>query len=126
MQLRFSKKVVITVNLPERIPEIQIPPMLFISFVENAFKHGVSYQAESFVFFNLELNENHLNCTIRNSKHPSKEVQDKSYSGIGLANIRKSLDLLFKTDYTLNILENDKEFEVQFIIPVHENKMLSH
>jgi hypothetical protein len=126
MQLRFSKKVVITVNLPDRIPEIQIPPMLFISFVENAFKHGVSYQAESFVTFNLELNDNQLNCTIRNSKHPSREVQDKSYSGIGLANIRKSLDLLFKTEYTLNIHENDKEFEVQFIIPVYENKMLSH
>lgn len=125
MQLRFSKKVVISVNLPERIPEIQIPPMLFISFLENAFKHGVSYQAESFVSFNLELIDNQLNCTIRNSKHSSKEIQDKSYSGIGLTNIRKSLDLLFKNEYTLKIHENDKEFEVQFIIPVYENKMLS-
>lgn len=126
MQLRFSKKVVITVKLPDRIPDIQIPPMLFISFVENAFKHGVSYQAESFVSFNLELNEHQLDCTIRNSKHPTKEIKDKSYSGIGLTNIRKSLDLLFKDEYTLNIHENDKEFEVQFIIPVHENKMPGH
>jgi len=126
MQLRFSKKVVIVVELPERIPEIQIPPMLFISFLENAFKHGVSYQADSFVFFKLEFIENQLNCTIKNSKHTSRESYDKSYSGIGLTNIRKSLALLFKNDYTLTIHENEKEFEVQLIIPVYENKMLSH
>ena len=126
MQLRFSKKVVITVELPERIPDIQIPPMLFISFLENAFKHGVSYQAESFVSFKLGFIDNQLNCAIRNSKHSSKESHDKSYSGIGLTNIRKSLALLFKNDYTLTIKENDKEFEVQLKIPVYENKMLSH
>ncbi|MDD4970956.1 MAG: histidine kinase [Paludibacter sp.] len=126
MQLRFSKKVTITVDLPERIPDIQIPPMMYISFLENAFKHGVSYQFESFVAFKLEINENILNCTIRNSKHKSKENQDKSYSGIGLTNIRKSLELLFKDDYLLVIKENDKEFEVQLKIPFYENKMLSH
>jgi len=126
MQLRFSKKVVIMVNLPEKIPDIQIPPMLYISFLENAFKHGVSYQAESFVSFSLEINGNRLSCIIRNSKHKSKDNPDKSYSGIGLTNIRKSLELLFKNDYTLNIKETDKEFEVQLKIPFYENKMLSH
>jgi LytS/YehU family sensor histidine kinase len=126
MQLRFSKKVVITVELPGKIPDLQIPPMLFISFLENAFKHGVSYQADSYVSFSLQLNENDISCIIKNSKHNSKESHDKSYSGIGLTNIRKSLELLFKNDYTLNINENDKDFEVQLKIPVYENKMLSH
>jgi len=126
MQLRFSKKVTITVDIPEGIPDIQIPPMMYISFLENAFKHGVSYQAESFVSFKLEINENILNCVIKNSKHKSKELRDKSYSGIGLTNIRKSLELLFKDDYVLDIKENDKEFEVQLKIPFYENKMLGH
>ena len=126
MQLRFSKKVIITVELPEEIPDLKIPPMLFISFLENAFKHGVSYQAESFVSFSLQLNENQLYCIIKNSKHSSKENLDKSYSGIGLTNIRKSLALLFENNYSLAINENDKEFEVQLKIPVYENKMLSH
>jgi len=126
MKLRFSKKVIIIVNLPERIPDIQIPPMLFISFLENAFKHGVSYQAESFVSFNLQINDNQIYCVIKNSKHIARESHDKSYSGIGLTNIRKSLDLLFKNDYSLNINENDRYFEVQLKIPIYENKMLSH
>jgi len=126
MKLRFSKKVIIIVNFPERIPDIQIPPMLFISFLENAFKHGVSYQAESFVSFNLQIKDNQIYCVIKNSKHIARESHDKSYSGIGLTNIRKSLDLLFKNDYSLNINENDRYFEVQLKIPIYENKMLSH
>ena len=118
MQLRFSKKVTITLNVPNNIPDIQIPPMLFISFLENSFKHGVSYQAESFVSFDLALVDNKLHCCIKNSKHKSKENLDKSYSGIGLTNIKKSLALLFDKSYTLDIMENDKEFEVTLMIPI--------
>jgi hypothetical protein len=126
MQLRFSNKMSISFEVPESIPDIQIPPMLFISFVENAFKHGVSYQANSFVNFNMKLTDNLLYCYIKNSKHKGKESLDKSYSGIGLTNIKKSLELLFANDYTLNILENEKEFEIQLIIPVYDTKMHSY
>ncbi len=126
MQLRFSEKVKISIDVPKNIPDIQIPPMLFISFLENAFKHGVSYQANSFVDFKLEVAEDHLNCVIKNSKQRVKENFDKSYSGIGLTNIRKSLELLFAKDYTLNISENDKAFEVFLTIPIYDNKMYSH
>ncbi|MEI8271509.1 MAG: histidine kinase [Paludibacter sp.] len=126
MQLRFSEKVKISIDVPKNIPDIQIPPMLFISFLENAFKHGVSYQANSFVNFKIEVAEDHLSCVIKNSKQRVKENFDKSYSGIGLTNIRKSLELLFAKDYTLNIIENDKAFEVFLTIPVYDNKMYSH
>lgn len=126
MELRFSKKVNISVEVPKNIPDIQIPPMLFISFLENAFKHGVSYQTASFVHFKLELTENRLECNIKNSKNKTKEDYDKSYSGIGLTNIRKSLELLFEKDYTLDIKETNKEFDVHLSIPIYENKMFSH
>jgi len=126
MELRFSKKVTISVEVPKTIPDILIPPMLFISFLENAFKHGVSYQTNSFVFFKLELTDNRIICDIKNSKHKNKEDFDKTYSGIGLTNIRKSLELLFGKDYTLEIKDIDKEFEVHLSIPIYENKMFSH
>lgn len=126
MQLRFPKKVLVTLEVPKSILAIQIPPMLFLSFLENAFKHGVSYQTESFVSFKLEQNDRRLNCTIKNSKHNNKENLDKSYSGIGLTNIKQSLKLLFGNDYILNIHESDKEFEVQLTIPIYENKVLVH
>jgi len=126
MKLRFPENVTITLEVPEDIRDIEIPPMLFISFLENAFKHGVSYQAESFVLFKIAQNGNKLNCSIRNSKFKSKEKDEKSYSGIGLTNIKKSLELLFKNDYILNIRESEKVYEVHLTIPVYENKMHSN
>jgi len=122
MQLRFSKKVKIKVEVPQTIPNIQIPPMLFISFLENAFKHGVSYQADSFVFFHMTLNENRLECSIKNSKHSINKERNKLYSGIGLTNIKKSLALLYNEDYTLEIDEDEREFEVKLSIPIYITK----
>jgi LytS/YehU family sensor histidine kinase len=121
MQLRFPKKVNIIIDIPDNLTDYQIPPMLFISFLENAFKHGVSYQTESFVAFKLEQKDNHLYCTIKNSKHPNRENLDKNYSGIGLSNIKKSLNLLFGNNYLLKIYDNEKDFEVQLTIPLYEN-----
>lgn len=118
MQLRFPKKVEVSLSIPENIQDIEIPPMLFISFLENAFKHGVSFQAESYVFFGIEQFDNRLQCSIRNSKFKSHESSNKSYSGIGMANIKKSLQLLYGNEYALNIRESEKEFEVQLKIPV--------
>ena len=121
MRLRFSSKVVVTVDVPKQIQDIQIPPMLFISFLENAFKHGVSYQHESFVLFKLDIVDQRLNCTIKNSKHATKELSDSSYSGIGLTNVKKSLELLFEKDYTLEIVDNENDFTVNLSVPYHEN-----
>jgi hypothetical protein len=126
MKLRFPENVTVRLELPENIRDIEIPPMLFISFLENAFKHGVSYQAKSFVSFKIEQIDKRLKCNIKNSKHISKESQDSGYSGIGMANIKKSLNLLFGNDYTLNIIDGEKEFEVQLTIPVYDDKMYSH
>ncbi|MDD2798323.1 MAG: histidine kinase [Bacteroidales bacterium] len=123
MQLRFSKKVTISVEVPTTIPDIQIPPMLFISILENSFKHGVSYQAESYVIFKLELNDNSLKCVVKNSKHKSKENADKTNSGIGLSNIRKSLALLYGEDYTLDIFDQPTDFEVELTIPIYETNV---
>ncbi len=125
MQLRFSKKVKITLDIQKKLPAIQIPPMLFITFIENAFKHGVSYQNESFVIFKLQLIDNQIICKIKNSKNKQVENYNKSYSGIGLTNIRKSLNLLFENDYYLNITENEKEFEVDLKIPIYNNNISS-
>jgi hypothetical protein len=119
MQLRFSKKVKIDIELPAHIPDIQIPPMMYISFLENAFKHGVSYQAESYVIFKLEIIEKRLNCQIKNSNPQSKKEVKSEYSGIGLANIKKSLEILFKNDYILEIEDNASYFEVYLSIPIN-------
>jgi len=118
MKLRFSEHVTITLDIPKKIPEIQMPPMLFISLLENAFKHGVSYQNESFVLFSLDINENRLNCIIKNSKNGKIKDSGNMYSGIGLTNIKKSLELLFGKNYQFNIAEKENEFHVFLSVPI--------
>lgn len=118
MQLRFSEHVTITLDIPHKIPEIQMPPMLFISLLENAFKHGVSYQNESFVLFSLDIKDNRLNCTIKNSKQVKIKESGNRYSGIGLTNIKKSLELLFGKNYQFNIAEKEDEFQVFLSVPI--------
>ena len=125
MKLRYTKKILIKYIIPKKIPDVQIPPMLFISFLENAFKHGVSYQAKSFVIFKLEIAEGKLYCSIKNSKHAAIDVQNKKYSGIGMTNVKKSLELLYHDSFTLDVLDKADEFEVKLIIPIYENQMLS-
>ena len=100
------------------VPEVQIPPLLFVSFVENAFKHGVSYRSESFIHVLMQLDEgNRLSFRCSNSNNGSA---DEQHHGIGLENIRKRLRLLFGNDYTLSITEEEHKFDVLLIIPLLE------
>lgn len=118
MQLRHSDEVEVTTIITEQIPDLKIPPMLFISLIENAFKHGVSYPHKSFIFFELKTTETALNCIIRNSKHAKKQQTKGEYSGIGLKNIKESLKLLYGDNYKLDIADTATEFEVNLMIPL--------
>ena len=118
MSLRYTNKVSIQMDFPAEVPEVQIPPLLFVSFVENAFKHGVSYRSESFIHVLIQLDEgNRLSFRCSNSNNGSA---DEQHHGIGLENIRKRLRLLFGNDYTLSITEEEHKFDVLLIIPLLE------
>jgi LytS/YehU family sensor histidine kinase len=118
MQLRHSDELEIKILIPDLVPDIKIPPMLFISLLENAFKHGVSYPVKSYVYLEMQIHKNTLSCNIKNSKHKTATNQYDEYSGIGLENIKKSLKLLYEQDFSLNISDKEHEFEVNLIIPV--------
>ncbi len=116
MKLRFSEKVKIIFNLPGVIPDATIPPFLFISFIENAFKHGISYKNESFVTIDLIPGKDRLLFTVKNSKTDKNQI--KEFSGIGIENTRKQLALLYGADYHLDIIDNDELFTVNLSIPL--------
>lgn len=118
MRLRYTDKIQMSINLPKVIPEVQIPPLLFISFVENAFKHGVSYQNKSFIKLDLQINDkSKIVFECYNSNWNKAKEQ---HHGIGLENIRKRLNLLYGDDYMLSINENeiDNSFKIILIIPI--------
>ena len=88
--------------------KLEIAPMLFITLVENAFKHGVSPNNRSFINIDIHITDNkRLVCRISNSLFPKSET-DRSGSGIGLENLRRRLGLLYPERYTFtNTIEND-------------------
>jgi hypothetical protein len=114
MKLRLSEKVTLTYVFPEEFKDRSIPPLLFIPFIENAFKHGISYREKSFINIRLETDGNTLKFICINSDFSKKD--DLTDSGIGLENARKRLALLFPGKHTLKIDENIQTFEVSLTI----------
>ena len=115
MKIRYTEQVDIRISLPGEIPNTQIPPLLFISFLENAFKHGISYKNKSFIHLSMEIKETELHCLIINSYCHTKKIGE---TGIGLENTRKRLRLLYDTNYTLHIENKDDQYHVLLIIPI--------
>lgn len=115
MRLRFTDKVVIDVDIPNVIPDKSIPPLLFTSLLENAFKHGISYDKESFIHISMSFTDSQLNFMIENSDH-SKKVEEPS--GIGIENIKKRLELLYDKAYSLDISDIDGKYMVTLNIPL--------
>ena len=119
MKIRYAEGVRISADFPTDVPETEIPPMLFISFIENAFKHGISYKHDSFINIRLNIEGQRILFTCNNSIHVQKS--DTHQGGVGLANIRQRLDLLYPEGYTLDIQESAAEYRVSMSIPFKFN-----
>lgn len=120
MKLRYTDKVSIVIDLPAEVPDKQIPPLMLITFIENAFKHGISYQHESFVDVRVTLSDpsapaSRLSFTCRNSK-ADKPNEEKG--GVGLKNVKQRLNLLYDNNYTLNIKDETAVYNVELTIPL--------
>ena len=115
MRLRYTEKVRISLDLPTEMPDRSIPPLMLISFIENAFKHGVSYQHESFIEIKVEVEGETLKFSCRNSK---AEVSNQEKGGVGLANVRKRLNLLYEHQYSLRINDDKDLYTVELNIPL--------
>lgn len=110
MSLRYTGKVDLQVRLPEDGKGITIAPLLFITLIENAFKHGISTTGQSFIHICLNIGEeNTVYCRIENSNFPKKD-NDRSGSGIGLENLQKRLELLYADNYFLRTEREGETF----------------
>lgn len=117
MRLRYTKKVHINVDVPPQLPELKLPPLMLIIFVENAFKHGISYREESFIDIKLRVENKRLLFSCCNSK-PTQVQRTNEKGGMGLQNVRQRLELLYDDDYTLDISDGEKTYEVKLDIPM--------
>ncbi len=94
MKIRLSANVDVTFTHNVDVPGVRIAPLIFISLVENAFKHGISPTEQSFVHIEINATDHDINCRIENSNHP-KSNQDRSGHGIGLNQVQRRLDLAY-------------------------------
>lgn len=117
MKLRLTQKVELKVSFPEKYTDASIPPLLFIPFIENALKHGVSYRDHSFIHIAMEADEQEIRFTCANSIFTKTE--ETTDSGIGLENIKKRLNLLFPEKHKLKISQTDAVFQVELNINVN-------
>lgn len=98
MRIRLQQSVDVQFNISTLNTSVEIAPLLFISLVENAFKHGVSPSEPSFIHIHIESDEHKVVCDIQNSNHP-KTADDNSGHGIGLRNVQRRLDLYYPDHY---------------------------
>ncbi len=118
MRIRYDSSVNVRIDYPTALPErVAIPPLLMIVFVENAFKHGVSYNYPSFIHIAIDYRaeEETVIGRITNSRHKTENKE----TGIGLENVRKRLELIYGDRYTLQIDDLNPDFySVELIIPL--------
>ena len=98
MRIRMSDSVDVQFQTSIANPQQEVAPMLFISLVENAFKHGVSPSEPSFIHISIEATNDQIICDIKNSNHP-KAASDHSGHGIGLTQVQRRLDLSYPDQY---------------------------
>ncbi|MCX6272331.1 MAG: sensor histidine kinase [Bacteroidetes bacterium] len=103
-RLRFGNEVMIRSDLAENIDEsVEIPPMLFIPFIENAFKHGIILNDPPEINISLTILHHTISLIVSNTFNPLGNETNDQTPGIGLPNAKRRLDLLFPDKHELVI-----------------------
>ncbi len=102
MKLRISNKTTVLLQIQEQAGEMMIAPMLFLPFVENAFKHGVSSVAEGNIAIWIIQNEESIELIVKNTVYENWRASEDESNGIGISNTTRRLDLLYPGKYTLS------------------------
>lgn len=117
MRLRMSRNVKIDVHMESLEPNVNVAPFIFISLVENAFKHGVSLTEPCFISIDITADRQKIVCEIQNSNFP-KASSDHSGHGIGLTQVARRLDLAYpgRYEWTKGTDKDKKTYTSKIII----------
>ncbi len=122
-KIRQKGNVFITLRSDKVSGNLTIPPLILVTFVENAFKHGVKTTIEaSWINIEAQVHGNELSFFIQNSK-PQKLSRDPIPGGIGLANVQRRLDLMYPGSYTLLLKNELTSYTVDLKIKLHEKAL---
>ena len=115
MKIRLSENAKVEFEFSDKNTDFPIPPLLFVSFVENSFKHGILASGDSFIDIKFNFVDDNLYFEISNSVSQTTKLIESSK--IGLENSRRRLDAVYGSNYNLEILEKQDSFTVKLKIP---------
>ncbi len=114
-KLRLTDKTIVDFQVIGSVRNLEIPPMLLIPFIENAFKYGVSNEVDSTIKIVIEIEDNHIHLLVENPKLPNRMIIEESYQ-IGIKNAKSRLDLIYNNRYSLNIVDSKTNYKVHLKI----------
>jgi two-component system LytT family sensor kinase len=119
-KMRLDENISVDARMENITAPLMIAPMLLNPFVENAFKHGVSLQADSWIRITLTHDKNTLYFKVHNSLHKNREEMDteRNNHGIGLENVKRRLTLLYPDKHSLFIQQSEQDFFVSLTLNV--------
>jgi len=118
-KLRYDENdFVINFDKKGSLSQVKIAPMILLPFVENAFKHGFNINESSIINMMVDVTNGNIRFKVVNKTFANNGVSD-SASGIGLANVKRRLDLIYPHSHTLEILETADRFTVELNIDTH-------
>jgi len=120
-QLRYGDRLDMSVSITGEIERYQIAPLLLLPFLENAFKHGTSKQIDQcWISLNVSMEGNFLGFKLLNSIDPNAGTDNLEHKGIGLDNVKRRLQLLYKDNYRFETVKMDEVFVVNLGLPLEK------
>ena len=118
-KLRYGDRVKSEICIDGNIDDVEIPPLLFLPFLENCFKHGTNHQEDIKVLIDFVVKDNFLFFTVRNNFVKNDEKNPKH--GIGIENVKRRLQLLYGSGYSLKTKSKGNEYIVNLKLPLYED-----
>ena len=115
-KFRFSEEdpIDLKISLDIKNPSVQIAPIIFIPFVENAFKHGIQIEQKSFIHLSVTATDHELVFNISNRKFKTETIEKNS--GVGLKNVKRRLALLYPDKHQLEVTDNEDSYHVKLTL----------
>ena len=126
MRLRYTDKLEVTTSFTNESQGVFVPSLLLMQFLENAFKHGVTYTKKSLINVSLnldEVGENVLFVCRNTLPDTAKNTAPSATGGIGVENARKRLELLYGDKASLRISNDGEWYNVELKIPIEYDKV---
>jgi sensor histidine kinase YesM len=107
-QIRLPDNINVITSIQDHIESsLSIEPMVLISFIENAFKHGITTKEKSDIIVNITVEGKSLKLLVQNGNWSKKELYKGNNSGIGISNTTQRLEHSYRNKYTLDISDKD-------------------